>query len=460
MQSSNDISTTFFDQALAQSPLFDKNMKGNVLSENQLIDSISRLEKQITALPKGQAIPRQLTHFLECFRNELKNNRDTRESISLNFTQKVINAENTQFAALTQHGFFFNIEMSAEASIEEQHAIACLVERKIQEKIVPIFLQAVIDGDEKIVAELLDKNPELLMVKPAKNLVIESRHTFQRFNPEDALLMAVKRKQLGMVKLLLPYYDNLEQTDEVINAKEQALSVWSFYEMHMNDQNKKIVIPREYMQYADALVEVFSRESFPNGVPGENGNTRYMRLSDETELALTSLFNRLLPEKAVNADYLDVEMILLAAYKIFVAKIGTFQNWEQSDAFCVRVIGLIQSVLAPEEARIFCAGLDNVATALLHKREPKISEKAAEFKLIDSKDFYRVSRLSLTGLGFEFLCGTFRAFALPTSGCARLGDCVTGCCWLENTMLSKSSRFSECYAAVAATARPASSRAG
>lgn len=405
MQSSNNISTTFFDEALAQSPSFDKNMMDNVLTENQLIDTISNLEKQIAAIPQGQPIPDQLTYFLGCFRNKLKSNRDNRESISLNFTQKVIDAENTQFAALTQHGFFFNIEVPAEASVEEQHAIACLVERKIQEKIVPIFLQAVIDGDEKTVAELLDKNPELLMVKPPKDLVIESRHTWQRFNPEDALLMAVKRKQLGMIKLLLPYYDKPEQTEEVINAKERALSAWSFYEMHMNNQNEEeIVIPREYVSYANALVDVFTRETFPNGIPGLNGNPWYMRLSDETELALTSLFNRLLPEKAVNANYLDVELALFTAYKIYGAKFNTFQNWVQRDAFCVRVIGLIQGVLAPEEARIVCGGFLNFMRALRNKQEPEISEKAAEFKLKDSTDFYRDSRLSHSGLGFEFLC--------------------------------------------------------
>src|SRR3990167_5591964 len=104
----------------------------------------------------------------------------------------------------------------------------------------------------------------------------------------------------------------------------------------------KIVIPEKYANIAKSLIDVFKEETFPNAT-----------LSEKTESALSSLFNMLLPEQAVKLDdYLDIELLLLAVYQAYRDNFGAFQDWQQRNAFCIRTMGLIHSVLGPETAKI------------------------------------------------------------------------------------------------------------
>jgi hypothetical protein len=137
-------------------------------------------------------------------------------------------------------------------------------------------------------------------------------------------------------------------------------------------------------------------------------------LSGETEEALKAFFNQLLPEEATRLDdYLDPELLLYAAYAGYHNNFHTFQNWEQRDAFCIRVIGLAQSVLSPETAKIFCEGLYYVVT-----ENRKISACAASLKFKDGLPFYRLDRELLSGLGFDHLIG---AWGAPFGGRVLLG---------------------------------------
>ncbi|OGT62848.1 MAG: hypothetical protein A3E85_00520 [Gammaproteobacteria bacterium RIFCSPHIGHO2_12_FULL_45_12] len=130
--------------------------------------------------------------------------------------------------------------------------------------------------------------PELLLIDPPTNLVIESQLTWQTFYAESALKMAAKHKQIEMLKIMMPYLDQLEQEnkDEVAQAKAAVLAAW-------NPQDK-MVVPREYVSYVQSLIDVFTAETFPNGVNG--------KFSEKTELVLSSLFNCLIPKKAVKLD--------------------------------------------------------------------------------------------------------------------------------------------------------------
>jgi hypothetical protein len=55
------------------------------------------------------------------------------------------------------------------------------------------LLQAVVDDKKDIVKMILDAKPELLLEEP-RNLVIESKYTWQKFCAEEALKMALKRR--------------------------------------------------------------------------------------------------------------------------------------------------------------------------------------------------------------------------------------------------------------------------
>lgn len=343
--------------------------------------------------------------------------------------------EDMAFDALVKQGIF-SIEVPT--SIDLQNA-SSVIEQKIHARLMPIFLQAVIDDNRMKISELLDKNPELLLVKALRGIEIESQYTWLKIDAEneDALSIAAKRKQIKMIELLLPYYDKLEQTEEVIKAKADALSAWKAYEMQKNEETDEdeIVIPREYADYAQSLIKVFKEETFPNGVKG--------KFSEKTEDALKLLFDILLPKKATKLDdYIDPELLLLALYKAYRDQFRTFQNWEQRDAFCVRMIGLAQSVLSPETAKIFCEGLYYVV-----EENRGISARAKALKLLDGESFYRASRESLTGLGFEFLCSGHGCPEFVRVVVAWLGPDVG---LFGKTMSSKNNNFTEHYAAIAA----------
>jgi len=261
--------------------------------------------------------------------------------------------------------------------------------------------------------------------------VIESKLTWQKFYAEKPAIMAAKRKQIKMLELI----DELEQTELVKQAKAEALLAWSPYETQQNAQGEdEIVIPRLYADYAKSLIDVFREEAFPNGTKG--------KFSEKTENALKLLFDILLPKKAVKLDdYIDPELFLLALYTAYRDHFDFFQNWDQRDAFCVRMIGLAQSVLSPETAKIFCEGLYSVV-----EEKRAISARAGALKLLDDELFYRLSRDSRSGLGFEYLCS-------PAG--ARLGRAQAQR-WpvFRKTMSSKNNNFLEHYAAIASAARP------
>jgi hypothetical protein len=308
------------------------------------------------------------------------------------------------------------------------------------------LLQAVIDDKVGIVKRLLNNNPELLFAVLDKDLVIESPYTWQRFNMKNknALNIAAKRKQLGMIELLLSYCDKLEQTDAMQVAKAKALSAWSSYQIGTNEYgNEGIVIPPAYKDYMQSLMNAFLAEIFPHGT-GTSDAPDYTHLSDETEAHLSFLFNLLLPKNAVPLDdeYVDVELLLLAAYKAYVENFRAFSSWEQREAFCVRVIGLVLTALPPEMGKIFCERPYDVVT----DNNRKISDRAQALMLEGSYPFYRSSRDSRAGVGFKYLC-----IGGGRRGIGRSGGADH---FLQTMCMQRQEIFGR-YAASAASARPA-----
>ncbi len=146
------------------------------------------------------------------------------------------------------------------------------------------------------------------------------------------------------------------------------------------------------------LIDTFLDETF---TPEQTRTLfkNFTHLSENAENAIRSLLNLLAPKTAVELDnHIDVELLLLAAYQLYEQKFNDF-TWHQRDAFCVRVIGLIQSTLLPETAEIFCEGMNDVLD-----RRRLVSERAASFTLCHDTSFYRAARESLSGLGGKYLC--------------------------------------------------------
>jgi len=283
----------------------------------------------------------------------------------------------------------FHIEVSANRTPEYQDKVARTVESVIKFKL----LQAIIDDDRETVKKILDKTPELLEVEPDKALVIESQKTWQRFRAEKPFVMALKRNQLEMVKVLLPYFEKLE------NGAQVALAQWASAENDLMQQKE-----RTARHSFKSLIDVIAKEFCPNGIKG--------KLSEATEKALEEFRKTVLPDEAVAlSDYYDIEQLLIAVYQAYDDAFNTFQNHKQRNIFSVKVIGFIQSLLTPEDDKVHCEGPPDMV-----EHNKKIREYVASSKLPDDEEAsyayyrvnhssYRVNRSAHLGLGFEYVYG-------------------------------------------------------
>ena len=281
-----------------------------------------------------------------------------------------------------------------------------------QDILLDILLHAVMDNKKKAVQVILDAYPELLLLKAKKGLEIQSKYTWLVINAEAecALSIAVKLKQINMIELLLPYYDQLEQTNELILAKMEALAEWQFYEFAPQQDfkryaikpysnNQTLVIPQYYMDYAQSIVDAFAADPFEQD-----------EMNEQTRQVLNSFFEIIIPKKSIKlADYLDPELLLHALLTAYAMKLAKCIDSGWASTFCVNIIGLMQSILMPESAMLFCKGLrrlsskdDQFIDDLSEKYRNELEKNAALLQLGDHSPFYRTSRTTNIGLGSTF----------------------------------------------------------
>ena len=280
-----------------------------------------------------------------------------------------------------QYGLF-NLMTKAGLSTKDQKV---MLGHNAIKPILSKFFQAVIDDDRDMVTEILTSNPELLVLQP-EHLEIESQYTWQRLKAEPPLVMALQRNQVEMVKILLPFFEKLE------GGIEEALRQWAIAETEMAEAKKK---SRDFD--FKSLIKVIVEDMFPNGTDIK------ATLSKKTKQALATFRATVLPKHAVAlSDYYDIEELLKAAFKAYDEYFDTFNGhkaWNRRSVYCVKVIGFIQSLLSPEDAKVLCQGLYNVV-----ERSEQIGERAASLKLLDNVLFYRRRGL-LVGLGVEYMVG-------------------------------------------------------
>lgn len=284
------------------------------------------------------------------------------------------------------------------------------------------ILQAIVDEDIDSLKNILDSHPgyiQLLIKKPQKNHFIESQLikglTFNII--ENPLLFAVKRKQMGIpnhpgvIETLLHYLDksekdlDIEERKQLLDIKTEALTSWTNYTYGINEQSiDTIIIPPQYQSYLQSLIDIFNQETFPNGV-------NFKDLSPRTESALNDLLNKLVPEQAVKIDdYLDVDLFLYAAYNLYANNLNRFQSWDKQDAFCIRVLGLIQSAQRRQTAEIFCQGLYAV---VVHNAKINTPTNLKLSYTTGTIDFYHSHRNSRENLGFDYVAGSWEGLAEP-----------------------------------------------
>lgn len=265
------------------------------------------------------------------------------------------------------------------------------------------LLQAVMDDERETVKKILDTKPSFLLEEPVIKEGVESRKTWQRFHAEKLLKIAIKRRQLGMVELLLPYFEELEKRGVIKDGKKEALEQWDQAYAEVSKQEENL---NDFFQ---PLITVILKETFPHGLKGE--------LNEETKETLAAFRKKVLPDEAIWLDdYFDVEQLLIAAYTAYDNNFNVLQTWERRCLFCICVIGFIQSLITPELAKMFCESLNDV----VENNQP-IGDRAAALKLVNNTSFYRVSGDSPSGLGRSFMVWLGGGAGRPRTGGGGLG---------------------------------------
>src|ERR1043166_3095924 len=182
-----------------------------------------------------------------------------------------------------------------------------LFKEGLTKRAIKKLYQAAFDDDFKTVKNILNSRLDLmqkcLLEEPPKDFYIVGKKTLQEIYPGKLLTMVASRKQPVMLKLLLRYVDDLEQTNEVTEARDEALSAWPMYEIQLNKRGKlKIVIPSEYVNIVQELIDVLKKE-----------NSQNKEISKKTREALSSFYEMVLPTEPMSLDeYPDMELLLLA----------------------------------------------------------------------------------------------------------------------------------------------------
>lgn len=253
------------------------------------------------------------------------------------------------------------------------------------------LIESILDNNISEVKVILDKYPELLIYNQFQNLEVQSKCSWHKFYAEKPLTMVThpNRKQLVMMRILLPYFYKLEQKGILKSARDEILSQWVF-----PDSYDLLADTNSYQIYIEWLVHLFSRESFPHGFNMD-------RLSDTTENALNELYRMLLPTNTIKLDdYVDVEQLLYITCKTFKDRWKDFGTWNHREAFCIRVIGLLQSLVSRETAHIIRSGF---AKIFIYKDKTIPTDTDGPIVFSTGETFFHKSPTARSGIGYQFM---------------------------------------------------------
>lgn len=305
---------------------------------------------------------------------------------------------------------------------------------ELNKRVLQTLLQAVIDDDKQTVTNILSHaTPErlnyLLTTDPTQVGIqeIESKKTWLRIKPQPVFITAQRMNFPAMTSHLFPYFDKQPELkltrcqqwvkSDPLTAAEQKIMQDHYVE--------KYFLPLIVTLSGDNTIQVLMERNNETGLYKEG---RVLNPSPETQLALDDFRKKVLPEQTIDLDrldtpkslgqldnYVNIEQLFIAAYRAYETHFNTFQNWDQRYAYSICVIGFIIPLFGPEDGKKFCKGLYYIVNNI----EPdQPNPNASSLQLADGHSFYRSSRISLHGAGFNFLCDTF-------AGVGSVGACGT-----------------------------------
>ncbi|MCH9744889.1 MAG: hypothetical protein K0U29_08185 [Gammaproteobacteria bacterium] len=265
-----------------------------------------------------------------------------------------------------------------------------------QENALPSLLQAVIDGRKVEVRRMLAIRPDLLLLDVSQIPGIQSQLSWQIFAAEPIIKIAIQRNQIEILEVII---EAIKNAGDRLTQEQQVLLMAQWEEA---EANLKALKARSRQFDFQPLIKVIIEGVSPEGV-----------LSPEVEAALHDFRKTLLPDAPIKlGDYYDIMELLTAACKAYETAVnipfsfdltrpkGKLRNQKQYEVFCSNIIGMIQSLLPPEDAEKFCQGLINFS----YFQKKEVSERARLLQVSGCSNFYRASRKSVSGLGYDCMC--------------------------------------------------------
>jgi hypothetical protein len=242
-----------------------------------------------------------------------------------------------------------------------------------------LLLQAILDNQKAAIRDALDRDPELLLVigldgidEGVGNERLQNRYTWQTLAMNKPLVNVLVSDQVEIVKVLLPYFDKLE------DGRSIALEQWE----------EAISIKKRRQSNSTAFLHQIIDSIINNDV-------------ENLENHLKTLRNKLLLcSSTTQTDEYDVYQLLLFAYQACINRYSEFQDWQQRDFFAVNIIGFCQSLLPPEYAHVLCRGLFSVVEHSLD-----MNKYDSRLRLSYGELYYRDSPFATSGLGYNYFVG-------------------------------------------------------
>jgi hypothetical protein len=251
--------------------------------------------------------------------------------------------------------------------------------------------QAMIDGRVDIFIKFLKEHPELLIKTPDKNLVITSSLNRLRFHAEELLKMVIETNQLNILNAIekaLP--DILKKVAEVAEKNgDNAIDAVKDFE------NKRIKLCKEYKnsepekknkEFIKKYLEKLKILIEDIATSKDNGTQVIQNFREKWQL----------DNKTIHLDKVDIKAWLLASYQAYNNYFNTFKDWDQRDAYCIKIIGFFQPPQFRETAEVYCQGLYDV----VEENKP-IGKIAKSLKLVNDTD---ISYYAASG---DFFVGIF-----------------------------------------------------
>ncbi len=267
-----------------------------------------------------------------------------------------------------------------------------------------VLLQSVLDDRRKEVEEMLAINSGLLLLDPIELHLppTQSQYTWQTFEVDHPLVIALVRNQVEMVKRILPPF--LEATCSDVKLIQILWERADGIKAKQSEKTKQFNVEK----LIQAIVAGNARKTVESKAGGDVS----------TNDPLETFRHLILPSEPVAlTDYFAIEKLLIKAYLAYENNFYEL-NCDQRQEFSIQVVGYLQSLLAPEDAKIFCQGLEDVVRG---KKPIEVGASVLRLRREPGVSFYRSSLLDQTGLGRSYLIG-----GMSGNTSAMRTSCVTG----------------------------------